>query len=75
MVTRSVRTDGTDIIIGNHPALPAILYLVAHTVDSCREMMYIFSRLLEQMKSKAKSTSATHTRKRTYCINCLLKKF
>ena len=74
VVSRLIRTDSTDIIVRNHHTLFAVLHLIAHLIDSCSEMMNILRRLLEQMKSKTHSTSATHSRKGAYGIHSLFKK-
>jgi hypothetical protein len=38
-------------------------------------MMYILRRLLEKMQGETQSTATADTRKRTYGIDCLSKKF
>lgn len=40
-----VRTDRTDLIIGNVMANLAILHIVFHTYDSIRKAIYVLSRL------------------------------
>ena len=44
-ITAWVRTDRTNLIIGNVMANLAILHIVFHTYDSIRKAIYVLSRL------------------------------
>jgi hypothetical protein len=62
MVTGTVGAYRADISIAYHHALTAILHLIPQVVDSRSKVMHILLRLLEKMKSKTQSASASYSR-------------
>ena len=68
-VPRSVGTDRALLVIGNHPADPAITDLVPEPVDRLREMVDVLGGLLEKMEGKAQGAPFSYSGKRADRLN------
>jgi hypothetical protein len=55
--------------------MTAIFHLITQTADRGCEMMYVFLRLLQKMKSQAKGASSAYSWQSAYCIYRFFKQF
>lgn len=70
-VAGAVGTDGADVGVRDHPALPAVFHIVPQRGNRLDEMVHVLLRLLEQVHRKTKGTPPAYARKSAYCFDCI----